>query len=128
MRTEEDMLKMHLSVPLAALMAGSAWAQTSPAPAPIQGSTVSAGSGQVLTEMQPNLMRGSKLMGIDVYGSDNQKIGDVDDVILDKQGKIQAIVVGIGGFLGIGEKDVAIPFEQVQWMSADEARTTSNTQ
>jgi len=126
MQTEEDMLKMHLSVPLAALMAGSAWAQTSPGPAPIQGSTVSAGSGQVLTEMQPNLMRGSKLMGIDVYGSDNQKIGDIDEVLLDRDGRIHAVVIGIGGFLGIGQKDVAISFGQLQWMSNEEARAATN--
>src|SRR5215207_1860969 len=126
MRTEEDMLKMHLSVPLAALMAGSAWAQTSSAPAPIQGSTVSAGSGQVLTEMQPNLMRGSKLMGIDVYGSDNQKIGDIDEVLLDRDGRIHAVVIGIGGFLGIGQKDVAISFGQLRWMSNEEVRAATN--
>ena len=120
------MLRMHLAVPLAALMAGSAWAQTSPAPAPTQGSTASAGSGQVLTEMQPNLMRGSRLMGIDVYGSDNQKIGDIDEVLLDRDGRIHAVVIGIGGFLGIGQKDVAISFGQLRWMSDEEARAATN--
>ena len=119
------MLRMHLAVPLAALMAGSAWAQTSPAPAPTQGSTASAGSGQVLTEMQPNLMRGSRLMGVDVYGSDNQKIGDIDEVLLDRDGRIHAVVVGIGGFLGIGQKDVALPFGQLRWMSQNEALAAS---
>jgi len=135
---EEDMLKNHLAAGLAtaALMTTAAFAQTNPAPAGGQSTTATqsqstsmpGGAGQFMTQMSANLMRGSKLMGVNIYGSDNQKIGDVDDVILDKQGKIQAIVVGIGGFLGIGEKDVAIPFEQVQWMSADEDRTTSNTQ
>ena len=120
------MLRMHLAVPLAALMAGSAWAQTSPAPAPTQGSTASAGSGQVLTEMQPNLMRGSRLMGIDVYGSDNQKIGDIDEVLLDRDGRVHAVVIGIGGFLGIGQKDVAISFGQLRWMSDEEVRAATN--
>jgi sporulation protein YlmC with PRC-barrel domain len=121
------MLKMRLAAGLAAtaLMAGSAWAQTSPAPAPTQGSTASAGSGQVLTEMQPNLMRGSRLMGVDVYGSDNQKIGDIDEVLLDRDGRIHAVVVGIGGFLGIGQKDVALPFGQLRWMSQNEALAAS---
>ncbi len=120
------MLRMHLAVPLAALMAGSAWAQTSPAPAPTQGSTASAGSGQVLTEMQPNLMRGSRLMGVDVYGSDNQKIGDIDEVLLDRDGRVHAVVIGIGGFLGIGQKDVAISFGQLRWMSDEEVRAATN--
>ncbi len=77
--------------------------QTSPAP------TQPAGSGQIITQMPPDLMRGSQLMGIDVYGADNQKIGDVDEVLVGKDGKIQAIVVGVGGFLGIGGKDSPFP-------------------
>ena len=85
-----------------------------------------AASGQLMTQMQPDMMRGSKLMGTDIYGSDNQKIGDLDDVILDRQGKVQAIVVGVGGFLGIGEKNVAIPYDQVQWMSSQEVQAQNN--
>jgi hypothetical protein len=45
--------------------------------------------------------------------SDN-KIGDIDDVLIDKSGKITALIVGVGGFLGIGEKDVALPFSAVK--------------
>jgi len=138
------MLKMHLAAGLAAtaLMTATAFAQTSTTTAPpastggasstmstsgsAGGSTGSAAAGQLMTQMQPDMMRGSKLMGTDIYGSDNQKIGDLDDVILDRQGKIQAIVVGVGGFLGIGEKNVAIPYEQVQWMSNQEVQAQSN--
>jgi sporulation protein YlmC with PRC-barrel domain len=117
------MLKMHLAAGLAvtALMAGSALAQTT---APTQ----PAGPGQVMTQMPPDLMRGSQLMGIDVYGADNQKIGDIDEVLVDRQGKIHGLVVGVGGFLGIGQKDVAIPFEQVQWMSNQELQASNANQ
>lgn len=59
--------------------------------------------------------RASKLMGVDIYGPDNKKVGDVTEVVFDKTGKIELVTVGVGGFLGIGSKDVAIPFEQVQW-------------
>ncbi len=116
------MLKMPLTAGLAltALMAGSALAQTT---APTQ----PAGPGQVMTQMPPDLMRGSQLMGIDVYGADNQKIGDIDEVLVDRQGKIHGLVVGVGGFLGIGQKDVAIPFDQVQWMSNQEVQASANT-
>jgi sporulation protein YlmC with PRC-barrel domain len=115
------MLKMRLGASLAAaaLLTGSALAQTSPA------TTQPAGSGQVLTQMSPELMRGSKLTGLDVYGADNQKIGDIDEVLVDKEGKIQAVVVGVGGFLGIGQKDVAIPFAQLQWSTDDRTRTAN---
>jgi len=101
-------------------MAGAAGAQTT---APTQ----PAGSGQVITQMPPDLMRGSKLVGIDVYGADNQKIGDMDELLVDRQGKIHGFVVGVGGFLGIGQKDVAIPFDQVQWLSYQEVQASLNS-
>jgi sporulation protein YlmC with PRC-barrel domain len=50
----------------------------------------------------------SKFIGIDVVGTDDKKIGDVNDVLFDQQGKIEAYVIGVGGFLGIGAKDVAL--------------------
>ncbi len=59
--------------------------------------------------------RATKLIGVDVYGPDNKKVGDITEVLFDKTGKIEMVTVGVGGFLGIGSKDVAIPFEQVSW-------------
>lgn len=55
--------------------------------------------------------RGSKLIGATVYGPDNKSIGEINDIILDSSGKVKAAVVGVGGFLGVGEKNVALPFE-----------------
>src|SRR5262249_1846656 len=45
-----------------------------------------------------------------VYDPKESKIGDVDDVLVDKSGKITGLVIGVGGFLGVGEKDVIVPF------------------
>jgi hypothetical protein len=50
----------------------------------------------------------SKFKGTDVLGPDNAKVGSVTDMLFDKQGKIEGLIVGVGGFLGIGEKNVAI--------------------
>jgi len=50
----------------------------------------------------------SKFNGTDVIGADDAKIGDVSDVLFDKDRKVIAFIVGVGGFLGIGAKDVAI--------------------
>ena len=50
----------------------------------------------------------------DVYDPNNAKIGQIMDVLVDKSGKISALIIGIGGFLDAGEKDVAVPFEEVQ--------------
>ena len=111
-------IKLAAGAAVAALMTGMALAQTT---APTQ----PAGQGQVMTQMPADLVRASKLMGVDVYGPDNQKIGDIDEVLLDRQGKVHGIVVGVGGFLGIGQKDVAIPFDQVQWLSNQEVQATN---
>jgi sporulation protein YlmC with PRC-barrel domain len=58
--------------------------------------------------------RASKLIGATVYGPDNKSIGDINDVLIANDGKINAVVIGVGGFLGVGEKNVAIPFDKLQ--------------
>ena len=50
----------------------------------------------------------------DVYDPQQSKIGSVDDVLLDKSGKVTGLVIGVGGFLGAGEKDVIVPFTSVK--------------
>jgi hypothetical protein len=55
--------------------------------------------------------RGTKLIGASVYGPDNASIGEISDVIVGNDGKLRAVVIGVGGFLGVAEKDVAIPFQ-----------------
>jgi sporulation protein YlmC with PRC-barrel domain len=63
------------------------------------------------TAQQSDQWRTSKLVGLNVYNSNNEKIGDINELIMGKDGQIDLIVVGVGGFLGMGEKDVAVPFE-----------------
>jgi sporulation protein YlmC with PRC-barrel domain len=50
----------------------------------------------------------------DVYDKGQNSVGKIDDVLIDKTGKITALMVGVGGFLGVGEKDVALPFSAVK--------------
>jgi len=50
----------------------------------------------------------------DVYDTQENKIGDVNDILLDADGKVAAVIVGVGGFLGVGEKDVAVPFKALK--------------
>ena len=68
----------------------------------------SAFAAEVIKSQRSDQYLASKFKGTDVVGTDNQKIGDVSDILFDKDGKIEAYVVGVGGFLGIGSKDVAI--------------------
>ena len=52
--------------------------------------------------------RSSKLIGVNVYNDNNDKIGDIQELIVDKSGKIDEVVLGVGGFLGMGEHYVAV--------------------
>jgi sporulation protein YlmC with PRC-barrel domain len=49
-----------------------------------------------------------------VYDPSDNKIGDIDDMLIDKEGRVTALIIGVGGFLGMGEKNVAIPFSDVR--------------
>lgn len=65
-----------------------------------------------------------------VYDPKESKIGSVDDVLIDKSGKVTGLVIGVGGFLGAGEKDVIVPFTAVKtekkddkwWLTLDETK------
>jgi sporulation protein YlmC with PRC-barrel domain len=54
-----------------------------------------------------------------VYDPTDNKIGEIMDVLVDRDGKISALIVGVGGFLGMGEKDVAVPFDSVRTTTKD---------
>jgi len=69
--------------------------------------------------------RASKLVGVDVYNAANEKIGDINELIVDGSGQVDIVVIGVGGFLGLGEHNVGIPLEQVKFMT--EPVKTSST-
>jgi hypothetical protein len=126
--------KFMITTATAALLAGSAFAQSpsqspsqsspptaqspsqsSPSPSasptqssPSASSSSAQASGKFVTEQKPDQMLASKFKGTDVIGTNNEKIGDVSDILMDKDGKALAYIVGVGGFLGIGQKDVAL--------------------
>src|SRR5262249_57674243 len=68
----------------------------------------------------------SKFKGTDVLGPENGQIGNVNDMLFDKQGKILGLIVGVGGFLGIGEKNVAIDMSAFQPVPYDTGSSTSS--
>jgi hypothetical protein len=85
-------------------------------------STQKADSAQVkglITLQDDNTYLASDLTGATVYNPQDESIGDVNDVIVSRDGKIDGIVVGVGGFLGVGEKDVAIKMDQIQMTDTD---------
>lgn len=60
-----------------------------------------------------NGMHASKLIGADVMSNDDETVGSISELIIDESGQVVAVVVGVGGFLGMGEKDVAINWDDI---------------
>jgi sporulation protein YlmC with PRC-barrel domain len=61
--------------------------------------------------------RASKVVGLSVYNDNNEKLGSINDLLMDKSGSIKAVVLGVGGFLGMGEHLVAVPLDKVKFVS-----------
>lgn len=68
---------------------------------------------------RPGDIPSSKLIGASVYNTTNDNIGEIEDLIISASGSVSAVVVGVGGFLGIGEKKVAIPFNALRSETGD---------
>jgi len=106
--------KILLSTALSVAVAGGAFAQSpsasDKAPAVKTDSMKSESSGKTnfVSSQKPDQWLASKFKGTDVIGSDNEKIGDVSDILFDKSGKVEAFVISVGGVLGVGAKEVAL--------------------
>jgi sporulation protein YlmC with PRC-barrel domain len=68
---------------------------------------------QVLTTLPQGVTTVTNYYKQNVYDPSDAKIGEISDVLLNKEGKVDAFMIAVGGFLGVGEKDVAIPFDAV---------------
>jgi sporulation protein YlmC with PRC-barrel domain len=90
--------------------------------APTSGST----DAKFVNSQRQDQYLASKFKGTDVIGSDDKKIGDVTDILFDKDGKIEAYVVGVGGFLGIGSKEVALAPTAFQVVAGDKSKNESD--
>jgi sporulation protein YlmC with PRC-barrel domain len=75
--------------------------------------------------MKPGQWRASKLHDINVYNNNNEKIGEIDDILLDQSGKADVVVIEVGGFLGLGKHTVAMPYSQIKFM--DQPRDSGRT-
>jgi sporulation protein YlmC with PRC-barrel domain len=113
---------------IATLVATGAFAQdaTTPAPDPATPAPTETAPATDQAAKAPQMTGeghlATQIIGESVYngsGDDAENIGDVNDIVIGTDGNIQAIVVGVGGFLGIGEKDVAVDFAQLDWAERD---------
>jgi sporulation protein YlmC with PRC-barrel domain len=116
------------AVLVASTAAAPVFAQTTPAApattapaspaAPSAGTTApavdaSSAAGTYLTQQAENQISANDYIGKSVYNANNESIGSINDLIFEDQGGVVAAVIGVGGFLGIAEKDVAVPIEKV---------------
>lgn len=101
-----------------ALLATVAFAQTPPATtdkAPTAATTTTTtASGE---------WRASKMAGLKIYNEANENIGSINDLLMDKSGAIKIAVIGVGGFLGMGEHLVAVPYEKLKFVNEAVAYT-----
>lgn len=87
----------------------------------------SSAKGQFITEQSSSEWLGSKLIGLNVNDPQNNKIGDIDQLLVDRNGTIEGVVIAVGGFLGMDKKDVALPFKSLRWVSQQATKGTSAT-
>ena len=68
--------------------------------------------------------RASKVIGVDVYNQQNEKLGEINELIIDQSGRVAGAVVGVGGFLGLGEHDILVPMDRLRF-SNEAGKTTT---
>jgi sporulation protein YlmC with PRC-barrel domain len=103
-----------------ALLATVASAQT---PTATTSRTNTASSDTVSTSQLQGDWRASKVVGLSVYNDNNEKLGSINDLLMDKSGNIKAVVLGVGGFLGMGAHLVAVPLDKVKFSNEPIAYT-----
>ncbi|MVA96667.1 PRC-barrel domain containing protein [Nitratireductor sp. CAU 1489] len=109
--------KLMATSALALLVSSGAIAQTSTT-VPADPAQQTQPTAEVPMVVKADGQLASNIIGQSVYngaGDDAENIGDVNDIVIDADGNIQAVVIGVGGFLGLGEKHVAIEYDLVKW-------------
>jgi sporulation protein YlmC with PRC-barrel domain len=113
------MLAKSIAAGLAAttMLAGVAFAQTPSATTDRTNMAPKAAASDTSSSFHGD-WRTSKVVGLKVYNDQNEDIGSINDLLTDKSGNIKAAVISVGGFLGMGSRLVAIPFEKIKFDTA----------
>ena len=109
------MFAKHITAGLAgaALLATAAFAQSPTATS--DRANMAPAAATTSSSFQGN-WRTSKVVGLSVYNDNNESLGSINDLLTDKSGNIKAVVIGVGGFLGVGEHLVAIPWDKIKFV------------
>jgi hypothetical protein len=84
------------------------------AASPVAAQTTTSGPLSFTDRQKESEVLGTDFIGTAVNGKDGQPLGKISNLVFDQEGRIELAVIGIGGFLGIGEKEVAVPFESLK--------------
>ena len=116
--------KLLLGGLLASVMVVPVLAQQAPAPAtpPAPAATPApAVRAQTTTTTVPmattGQWRASKLVGLNVYNEQNEKLGDINEILLDQSGKVTGVIIGVGGFLGMGEREIMVTMDKLKFVN-----------
>jgi sporulation protein YlmC with PRC-barrel domain len=117
------MLKKYVVTGLAGslLLASAAFAQT-PTATTDRSDAAAAPAAVSQSSFQGN-WRASKVAGLNVYNDNNENVGSINDLLMDKSGAIKAAVISVGGFLGVGAHLVAVPFDKIKFVNEPVAYT-----
>ena len=118
-------LKLVTAAAIGALISTAAIAQTPSSSGP-NSNSAQVGSSTTETASAKGEWQASKLIHMNVYNGQNEKIGDIKELMLDKNGKIDVVAIAVGGFLGMGEHDVAVKFDKLKWVNEPVSSTTSS--
>src|SRR3954470_18605465 len=110
---------------LASVMIIPALAQSNPPASSANPPAPAATAPAPAQKAQSDMWRASKLVGLNVYNDQNEKLGDISEILLDKSGKVEGVVIGVGGFLGMGQHDIKVELSKLKFV--DEPVRTSAT-
>ena len=103
-----------VGVAASALLATVAFAQT---PTTTSDRANMAPAASTLNASYQGDWRTSKIVGLNVYNDNNESVGSINDLLTDKNGNIKAVVIGVGGVLGVGAHLVAVPFAKIKFVN-----------
>lgn len=123
------MSRFLIAAMMSTALVGTAVAQSSNEPSsspPPATSTINKSDAAPAPSMTEGVWRSSKVVGLNVYNDNNEKLGAINDLILGKDGKVANVVIGVGGFLGMGEHNISVSFDQLKWVDEPIKTTTSD--
>jgi hypothetical protein len=107
---------------MAGPISGQPQDRATPTQAPGQAGQKDQKQAGTIPARQPDMVLVSNLLNASVYGPGDSTIGEIEDILIKSDGKIEGLVVSVGGFLGLGEKNVALKMDRFKVMPEADGR------